>query len=68
MQVFDVPFILTGGGPENATNTAVLYVYNSVYQTGQPGMGAVVSVVLLLMILALTQVIGLLNRPRRSRR
>jgi len=57
MQVFDAVFVLTNGGPAGATDTAVLYIYRSVFESGQPGYGAVLSLVLMALIVALTAVI-----------
>jgi multiple sugar transport system permease protein len=57
MQVFDSVFVLTNGGPAGATDTAVLYIYRSVFESGNPGYGAVLSLVLMAFIVALTAVI-----------
>lgn len=57
MQVFDSVFVLTNGGPAGATDTAVLYIYRSVFESGNPGYGAVLSLVLMAFIVALTLVI-----------
>jgi multiple sugar transport system permease protein len=54
MQVFDSVFVLTNGGPAGATDTAVLYIYRSVFESGDPGYGAVLSLVLMAFIVALT--------------
>ena len=57
MQVFDSVYVLTSGGPAGATQTAVVYVYTSVFESGDPGYGAVLSLVLLVVIVALTGVL-----------
>jgi ABC-type sugar transport system permease subunit len=57
MQVFDSVFVLTNGGPAGATDTAVLYIYRSVFESGNPGYGAVLSLVLMVCIVALTAVV-----------
>ena len=57
MQVFDSVFVLTNGGPAGATDTAVLYIYRSVFESGNPGYGAVLSLILMAIIVALTVVI-----------
>ncbi len=57
MQVFDSVFVLTNGGPAGATDTAVLYIYRSVFESGEPGYGAVLSLVLMALIVLLTVVI-----------
>ena len=67
MQVFDSVFVLTNGGPAGATDTAVLYIYRSVFESGQPGYGAVLSLVLVALTIALTLVLGRAGRRRRTR-
>ena len=64
MQVFDAVFVLTNGGPAGATDTAVLYIYRSVFESGEPGYGAVLSLVLMGFIVALTLVILRVLRGR----
>jgi ABC-type sugar transport system permease subunit len=64
MQVFDSVFVLTNGGPAGATDTAVLYVYRSVFESGDPGYGAVLSLVLMALIVLLTAVIARVARGR----
>jgi ABC-type sugar transport system permease subunit len=54
MQVFDSVYVLTNGGPDGATRTAVFYIYTSVFESGNPGYGAVLSLILLATIVALT--------------
>jgi multiple sugar transport system permease protein len=68
MQVFDGVFVLTRGGPAGATETAVLYIYDSVFQAGQPGYGAVLSLVLMAIIVVLTLVIAWFGDPYARRR
>lgn len=66
MQVFDSVYILTNGGPGGATRTAVFYIYTSVFETGNPGYGAVLSLILLVAIVVLT--LGIAQLARRLRR
>jgi multiple sugar transport system permease protein len=54
MQVFDSVYVLTNGGPDGATETAVFYIYTSVFETGNPGYGAVLTLVLVAAIVLLT--------------
>ena len=65
MQVFDSVYILTNGGPAGATRTAVFYIYTSVFETGNPGYGAVMSLILLACIVALTVATAQLARRLR---
>lgn len=53
-QIFDVVFVMTDGGPSFSTATVSWYIYKSIYFFDAVGFGATLSVVLLLMILALT--------------
>lgn len=55
-QVFDLAFILTRGGPGDATNTVVMYIYNQAFQFFQMGYAAAVAWVLFLIIMAITLV------------
>jgi multiple sugar transport system permease protein len=53
-QVFDLAFVLTSGGPGNATNTIVMYVYNQAFQFFHMGYAAAVAWVLFTVILTIT--------------
>lgn len=53
-QVFDLTYIMTQGGPENATLTVVQYIYMSAFQFGRMGYAAALSWILLLLMLSLT--------------
>jgi multiple sugar transport system permease protein len=64
LQAFDQIYILTGGGPVNDTVTMVWLIYNKVFASQQIGYGAVVSVLLLLAVLALTLAQMRFLRPR----
>jgi multiple sugar transport system permease protein len=44
-RVFDVIYVLTGGGPANTTETLSLYAYKVLFQTLQFGYGSALSVV-----------------------
>jgi multiple sugar transport system permease protein len=65
MQAFDSVFVLTNGGPAGATDTAVLYIYRSVFESGEPGYGAVLSLLLMAFIVVLTLlIVRVLGRRR----
>ena len=68
LQLFDSIYILTDGGPVTATQTVVLYAFNSVFLGGQTGYGAALSLLVLLMIIVLTGIIALLFRSRLKRK
>ncbi len=47
-RVFDVIYVLTGGGPANATETLSIYAYKVLFQTLQFGYGSTIAVVVFL--------------------
>lgn len=55
-RVFDLIFVLTGGGPANETETLVVYTYKLMYRTLQFGYGAALAVATFLFIFALSLV------------
>lgn len=55
-QVFTPTYILTRGGPENATLTLPLYIYFNAFAWGEPGYAAALAAVLFLLVLGLTLV------------
>ncbi len=54
LTVFDLAFILTGGGPVNATNTVVLYMYDTAFNFLRMGRATAMAVLLFLIILTMT--------------
>jgi multiple sugar transport system permease protein len=54
LQVFDLVYILTGGGPVNATNTLVLYMYDTAFNFLRMGRATAMAVLLFLVIFAMT--------------
>lgn len=55
LQVFDLPFVLTNqGGPVNATNTVVLYMYQTAFNFTRMGRATAMAVLLFLVIFAIT--------------
>jgi multiple sugar transport system permease protein len=63
-RIFDLLFVLTGGGPANTTETLVVYNYKLYYRTLQFGYGSALAVATFLFILALS--CGYLWMLRRS--
>ena len=55
-QVFDLIFVLTGGGPGNATTMLTTYAYNSAFITKAQGLGAAIGMVLLVLMLGFAAV------------
>lgn len=64
LQVFDLPFILTNGGPVNATNTLVLYMYQTAFNFARMGRATAMAVLLFLVIFVITLVQLRLLRER----
>jgi multiple sugar transport system permease protein len=54
LQVFEEPFIMTRGGPGNASRTAVMVLYESAFKNIEFGYASAMAVVLFLIILAMT--------------
>ncbi|MDH2444660.1 sugar ABC transporter permease [Amnibacterium sp. CER49] len=63
-QVFDIVFVLTGGGPGNATEMLTTYAYQTAFTTRAQGYAAAIGMVLLVLILAFTGVQWRTNRTR----
>ncbi len=53
-QVFTPTYVLTGGGPDNATLTLPLYLYQNAFAYGRLGYAAALAVVLLACVAVLT--------------
>ena len=53
-QVFDQAYVLTGGGPGNATNTLVYYIYNNAFQWFKMGYASAIAWVLFAIIFLAT--------------
>ncbi len=54
LQVFDAPYILTRGGPANATQTAVMYLYGHAFQMQHMGLASAIAYILFVGIVGLT--------------
>lgn len=54
MQIFDQPYVMTKGGPGDATTTTVMLIYRTAFQNIQFGYGSAISVVLFVLLLAIT--------------
>jgi multiple sugar transport system permease protein len=53
-QAFDQAYIMTGGGPNGATNFIVFYLYNEAFQSGDFGYASALAWVLLVIIVVAT--------------
>jgi multiple sugar transport system permease protein len=56
MQLFDQPYVMTKGGPGDATYTTVLLVYQTAFQNLQFGYASAISVLLFAVLLVITTV------------
>ncbi len=63
-QVFDIVFVMTGGGPRNATAVLVTYAYDNGFGTREQGYAAAIGMVLLLLTLVFTAVEWRTSRTR----
>lgn len=63
-QVFDIVFVLTGGGPQNATSVLVTYAYDTGFVVRDQGYAAAIGMVLLLIMLVFTLVQWRINKSR----
>jgi raffinose/stachyose/melibiose transport system permease protein len=51
LKAFDVVFVMTGGGPDNATQTIGLLMYQAAFGNGQFGLGAATAVLMVIVII-----------------
>ena len=54
LQIFDLPFLITEGGPIDATETVVLYLYDTAFTFARMGRASAMSFILFVIILILT--------------
>ncbi|MBP2479065.1 multiple sugar transport system permease protein [Crossiella equi] len=67
LRVFTEPYVLTGGGPGDATETIVLYLFERGVSPGtQAGYASAISLVLFVFVLAAAAVTGVLAKRRRA--
>jgi len=66
LQVFDIPFVMTSGGPGHASSTFSVYVIETAFKFSSVGKAASMAVVLFLLILVLAQVQRLVFRFRKA--
>ncbi|MFF2486038.1 carbohydrate ABC transporter permease [Microbacterium sp. NPDC058062] len=63
-QVFDLIFVMTGGGPGNSTSVLVTYAYRNGFQIREPGYGAAIGIVILIITLVFTFIQWKTSRTR----
>lgn len=54
MQLFDQPYIMTQGGPGDATTTTTMIIYRDTFQNIEFGYGSAISVVLFILLMVFT--------------
>jgi raffinose/stachyose/melibiose transport system permease protein len=54
LRVFELPFVLTGGGPMNTTNTVTMSIYNTAFLSNQFGYASSIGLVFFLFIATIT--------------
>lgn len=54
LKIFGQVYVLTGGGPGNATSVPSYYAYKNFFETQQVGYGSSISVVMAILIILLT--------------
>jgi ABC-type sugar transport system permease subunit len=54
LHVFDLIYVMTGGGPGSSTTVLVQYIYQVAFQESEMGYASAVGVVLYLMLLVFT--------------
>ena len=63
-QVFDLIFVMTGGGPGNSTSVLVTYAYRNGFEIREPGYGAAIGIVILIITLIFTFIQWKTSRTR----
>ncbi|MBK8797481.1 MAG: sugar ABC transporter permease [Anaerolineales bacterium] len=64
MQVFAQPYIISGGGPGNASRSATMYLYETAWKFFRFGYASSISVVLALIMIVVTVLLFSLMRSR----
>ncbi len=64
MQIFDVPYLLSGAGPDNSTLTIVMYLYNTAFQNSHYGYASTIAYATFVLIAVLSLVTFRLTRSR----
>lgn len=64
-QAFDIIWVMTGGGPANATSVLIVYIYQQAFGFGAFGYAAAMASILVIALIAMTGVMFLLTRGGR---
>ncbi len=69
IRTFDVIYVLTAGGPGNSTTTVSIFIYKTAFESGQFGLAAAASTIVLLVLLpAVPVLVRRIIQPERSKR
>lgn len=66
MQIFDVPFVMSGTGPQNSTLTIVMYLYNTAFQNFHYGYAATIAYATFIIIAVFSIFTFWLSRTREA--
>lgn len=64
-QAFDIIYVMTGGGPANATSVLIIYIYQQAFGFGAFGYAAAMASILVVTLILLTGLMFLLTRGGR---
>ncbi|MGI6856257.1 carbohydrate ABC transporter permease [Mesorhizobium sp. 1B3] len=64
-QAFDIIWVMTGGGPANATSVLIIYIYQQAFGFGAFGYAAAMASILVVTLILLTGIMFLLTRGGR---
>lgn len=65
-QIFTEPYLLTGGGPNGASMTPALLMYQKGIQQGQPDIAAAIGMVLVLAVMILSLIARRITEGKNS--
>ena len=69
LQMFDIPLLLTNGGPNGSVETVMTYIYKQAFQGGRNiSIASAASIYLLLMTIVLSVVIFMLVRDKKEKK
>ena len=54
LQIFDQPYVLTRGGPGDATRTVVMVIYESAFRQLEFGRASAIGLILMILIMLVT--------------
>ena len=64
MKLFTQPYIMTKGGPQNATRTLVYYIYEEGFQSGNFGFACAIATVFFVLVVIISLIVKKLTRTK----